>query len=245
MRYVVGIDVGGTFTDCVLVDENGNVLTDKSFSVPGNPGEGMIHALENVTGAWGLTVHGVLEGARAVAIGTTSLTNKLITRGGAKVGLITTKGHEDAILIGRVLAKTEGLSEAEKTDVLKWSKPEPIVSRHLFRGVTERIDYKGKIIVALNREEVEKAVQELVGEGVEAIAVSLLWSFLNPAHELWIREFIEKRYPSIYAAIGSAVAPVLGECERTNAAILSAHLGSAARREMDTTKRLLASRGLT
>lgn len=245
MRYVVGIDVGGTFTDCVLVDENGNVLTDKSFSVPGNPGEGMIHALENVTGAWGLTVHGVLEGARAVAIGTTSLTNKLITRGGAKVGLITTKGHEDAILIGRVLAKTEGLSEAEKTDVLKWSKPEPIVSRHLFRGVTERIDYKGKIIVALNREEVEKAVQELVGEGVEAIAVSLLWSFLNPAHELWIREFIEKRYPSIYAAIGSAVAPVLGECERTNAAILSAHLGSAARREMDTTKRLLASRGLS
>ena len=245
MRHIVGIDVGGTFTDCVLVDEGGNVLTDKSFSVPRNPGEGMIHALENVTGARSLTVNSVLEGARAVAIGTTSLMNKLITRGGAKVGLITTRGHEDAILIGRILAKTEGLSEAQKTDLLHWSKPEPIVPRHLFRGVTERIDYKGKIVVALNRDEVEQAVQELVGEGVEAIAVSLLWSFLNPGHELWIQEFIEERYPSIYVAIGSTVAPVLGEYERTNAAILSAHLGSAARRETDATKGLLASRGLS
>jgi N-methylhydantoinase A len=245
MRYIVGIDVGGTFTDCVLVGEDGSVLTDKSFSVPGNPGEGMVHALENVTGDRSITVDSVLSEARAVAIGTTSLTNKLITRGGAKVGLITTKGHEDAVLVGRVLAKTEGLSEAEKTDFLKWSKPEPIVSRHLFRGITERIDYKGKVIVALNRDEVAKAVDELVRDGVEAVAVSLLWSFLNPEHELWIQQFIEKRYPSIYVAIGSTVAPVLGEYERTNAAILSAHLGSAARRDMDTTKALLGSRGLS
>jgi N-methylhydantoinase A len=138
MRYIVGIDVGRTFTDCVLVGEDCSVLTDKSFSVPGNPGEGMIHALENVTGNRSLTVDSVLSGAQAVAIGTTSLTNKLITRGGAKVGLITTKGHEDAVLVGRVLAKTEGLSEAEKTDFLQWSKPEPIVSRHLFRGVPKQ-----------------------------------------------------------------------------------------------------------
>ena len=244
MRYIVGIDVGGTFTDCVLVGEDGSVLTDKSFSVPGNPGEGMVQALENVTGGQQFTVESVLSSARAVAIGTTSLTNKLITRGGAKVGLITTKGHEDAVLVGRVLAKTEGLSEAEKTDFIQWGKPEPIVSRHLFKGVTERIDYKGKVIVALNRDEVAQAVEELVRDGVEAIAISLLWSFLNAKHELWIQEFIEKRYPAIYVALGSTVAPVLGEYERTNAAILSAHLGSAARRDMDTTKSLLGSRGL-
>src|SRR5690242_5786467 len=128
-RYVVGIDVGGTFTDCVIVDEAGRILTDKSFTVPGNPGQGMVNALSNVTGGQDFDVDDVLRDSRAVAIGTTSLTNKLITRGGAKVGFITTRGHEDAILIGRIIAKTEGLTEIEKTDVRYWSKPEPFVER--------------------------------------------------------------------------------------------------------------------
>ncbi len=245
MKYVVGIDVGGTFTDCVLIDEDGGILTDKSFTVPGNPGQGMVNALENVTGDRGLTVHDVLRDSRAVAIGTTSLTNKLITRGGARVGLITTKGHEDAILIGRVIAKTEGLTEAQKSDVLHWSKPEPIVARTLIRGITERMDYKGAVVVALSEAEIAKTVGEMVADGAEAIAVSLLWAFINPAHEVAIKRYIEKHHPSLYVSLGSMVAPVLGEYERTNATILSAHLGALARREMDVTKSLLASRGLS
>ena len=245
MRYVVGIDVGGTFTDCVLVDEDGKIRTDKSFSVPGNPGEGMIHALENATKPSVLSVQDVLAEARAVAIGTTSLTNRLVTRSGAKVGLITTKGHEDAVVIGRILAKSAGLGEAERMDQLHWSKPAPIATRRFIKGVTERIDYKGAVVVALNRDEVESVVEELVADGVEAIAVSFLWAFLNPAHERWIQEFIEHCHPSVYVALGSAVAPVLGEYERTNAAILSAHLGAAARQEMETTRELLANHGLS
>jgi N-methylhydantoinase A len=244
MRYIIGIDVGGTFTDCVLVDEAGHVLTDKSFSVPGNPGLGMIQSLENVTAAAGLTIGTVLQQTRVLALGTTSLVNTLITRSGAKVGLISTRGHEDATLVGRVLAKTEGLSEAEKTDLMSWSKPEPIVPRYLIKGVTERVDYKGAIIVALDRRDVERAVHDLVGAGVEAIAVSLLWSFLNPAHEQWIREFVQDHYPSLFVACGSTVAPVLGEYERTNATILSAYLGAAAREDIDSIKRLFLQRGL-
>jgi N-methylhydantoinase A len=244
MRYVVGIDVGGTFTDCVIVDEAGGVLTDKSFTVPGNPGQGMVDALENLTQGRGLAVNDVLRDSRAVAIGTTSLTNRLITRGGAKVGLITTRGHEDAILVGRIISKSDGLSEAEKSDVLYWSKPEPIVPRKLIRGVSERMDYKGAVVVPLHEAEVADTVRELVAEGVEAIAVCLLWAFINPEHELRIRKIIEANHPSIYVAIGHAVAPVLGEYERTNATLLSAHLGAAARREMDVTRSLLATRGL-
>ena len=99
------------------------------FSVPGNPGEGMVNALENVAQGHRLKVDTVLGDSRAVAIGTTSLTNKLITRGGAKVGLITTRGHEDAILVGRIISKSDGLSDAEKSDVRYWGKPEPIVER--------------------------------------------------------------------------------------------------------------------
>ena len=244
MTYVVGIDVGGTFTDCVLVDEDGNVFTDKSFTVPRNPGEGMVQALKNVTDARESSVDTVLGEARAVAIGTTSLTNRLVTRSGAKVGLITTKGHEDAVVIGRIIAKSEGLSEAHKTDMLRWSKPDSIVPRHLIKGISERMDYKGEVVVPLNHQEAEAAVEELVAEGADAIAVSLLWSFLNPAHERWIQTYIEEHHPSVYVALGSTVAPVLGEYERTNTSILSAHLGSAARREMDVTRDLLATRGL-
>ena len=245
VRYVVGVDVGGTFTDCVVVDESGGVLTDKSFTVPGNPGEGMVNALENVAQGHSLKVDSVLGDSRAVAIGTTSLTNKLITRGGAKVGLLTTRGHEDAVLVGRIIAKSDGLSDAEKSDVRFWSKPEPIVSRRLIRGVSERIDYKGAVLVPLDDQEVLAIVREMVDEGVEAVAVCLLWAFINPQHELRIRALIEKHHPSLYVSVGHIVAPVLGEFERTNSTLLSAHLGAIARQQMDVTRKLLGTRGLT
>jgi len=245
MKYVVGIDVGGTFTDCAVVDENGVVLRDKSFTVPANPGQGMLNALENVVDGVGLTVEDVLKNARAFAVGTTSLTNKLITRGGAKVGFLTTRGHEDAVLIGRIIAKSEGLSEFEKADALHWSKPEPIVSRKHIRGISERIDYKGEVVVPLNEREVVETIQELLLDGVEAIAVCLLWGFVNPTHERWIQDYLASHHPDIYVATGSAVAPVLGEYERANSTILSAHLGALARREMEVTKALLGSRGLS
>jgi N-methylhydantoinase A len=245
VSYVVGIDVGGTFTDCVLVGTDGSVFTDKSFTVPQNPGQGMVNALTNVVQPRRQTVTDVLATAQVVAIGTTSITNKLITRGGAKVGLITTKGHEDAIFIGRVIAKTEGLSESQKDDFMQWSKPDPIVAPGLVKGVTERCDYKGDVIVPLNQGEVAEIVRNMADSGVEAIAVSLLWSFINPAHEVWIQKFIEREYPTMYVAIGSTVAPVLGEYERTNTTLLSAHLGSLAEREMDATKSLLGANGLS
>ncbi len=245
MRYVIGIDVGGTFTDCAIVDEEGRIFTDKSFTTPSNPGEGMVNALENVTTARNLLVNEVLRDARAVAIGTTSITNKLVTRGGAKVGLIATKGHEDSIFVGRILAKTAGLSEADRSDALSWSKPEPLVSRNLVKGINERIDYEGSVLVKLDDDEVVSIVRELVGQGVEAIGVCLLWAFINPVHELRIRDLIRKEYPDIYVAIGSAVAPVIGEYERTNATILSAHLGALAKHQMEITRSLLSTRGLT
>jgi N-methylhydantoinase A len=241
---VVGVDVGGTFTDCVLVDEKGGVLTDKSFTVPGNPGEGMVNALENVAQSHQLSVNTVLRDSRAVAIGTTSLTNKLITRGGAKVGLITTRGHEDAVLVGRIISKSDGLSDAEKSDVRFWSKPEPIVQRSLIRGINERVDYKGAVLVPLDEAEVLRVAGEMLAEGVEAIAVCLLWAFINPEHELRVRALIEKHHPDLYVAIGHVVAPVLGEFERTNATLLSAHLGAIARQQMDVTRKLLGTRGL-
>ena len=103
----------------------------------------------------------------------------MLTRTGARTGLITTKGHEDAIIIGKVYAKVAGLPERDLVHSSRLRKPDPIVPRSLIRGVTERIDRDGDVIVALQEHEVLAAIDSLLAAGVEAIAVSLLWSFVN------------------------------------------------------------------
>ena len=180
MSYIVGLDVGGTFTDCVVVDPQGEIVTDKTFTTPDNTALGMIQSIENTGKSLDMPVTELLQQTGTLALGTTTLTNLLIRRGGAKVGLLTTRGHEDATLIGRVMSKTEGLPEEEKLDILAWDKPVPLVPKALIKGVTERVDYKGTVVVRLARDEVERAADELMEAGVEAIAISFLWSFMYP-----------------------------------------------------------------
>ena len=96
---------------------------------------------------------------------------------------ITTKGFEDTLMIGRVHQKVAGLKEDEATYIVRLDKPDPIVPRSLVKGVTERVDYKGEVVVPLNIEETRNAIEQLVQEGVETIAICLLWSFMNPRHE--------------------------------------------------------------
>lgn len=228
MSYVIGLDVGGTFTDCVVIDEHGNVVTDKAFSTPDNAARGMIQAIGNAAQALGTPLPQLFQQTSTLALGTTILTNLLIKRAGARVGLLTSKGHEDAVLIGRVLAKTEGLPEGEKLDILAWDKPAPLVPKALIRGVTERVDYKGAVLVPLSEAEVERAVDELVDGGVEALAVCFLWSFLNPGHEQRAREIIARKHPRLFIALSSDVAPVIGEYERALTTVMNGYLGPVA-----------------
>ncbi|MDO8635175.1 MAG: hydantoinase/oxoprolinase N-terminal domain-containing protein, partial [Dehalococcoidia bacterium] len=172
MSYIIGIDSGGTFTDCVLIDSQGRVTSDKAFTTPQNLTEGILRSIENAAGSLGLTLQQVLKETDILAIGTTSLINALLTRQGDRVGLLTTRGHEDALVIGRVMAKTDGLSETQKGDIIAWDKPEPLVARSLIKGITERVDYKGAEIVALNLNEVETALADLVDLGAESVAIS-------------------------------------------------------------------------
>src|SRR5688572_11393864 len=109
--YVIGIDVGGTFTDCVVIDAQGRATMDKAFTTPGNLAEGIVGAVANACTGLGKDLKSLLGETRIFALGTTSVTNRVVARLGARVGLITTRGHEDAVLIGRVLARTEGLRE--------------------------------------------------------------------------------------------------------------------------------------
>jgi N-methylhydantoinase A len=245
MGFVIGLDVGGTFTDCVVIDAPGKVVTDKAFTTTANTALGMVQAIENTGRLLGKTLAELLRETDTLALGTTILTNLFIKRSGAKIGLLTTQGHEDATIIGRVMAKTDGLAESQRLDGFVWGKPEPLVPRGFIKTVTERIDYKGSVLVRLDTGGLEKSLDELVHAGAEAIAVCFLWSFMNPEHENRAKEIIAKKYPHLYVALSSEVAPVIGEYERAITTILNAYLGPAAVREKEAMGGAFASSGFS
>lgn len=224
MRYIVGIDTGGTFTDCVAIDDAGTVTLGKVPSSTGSS-QSVLDALEAVAQQLELKLGDFLQQVTVLAHGVTVGLNALLMRRGAKTGLITTAGHGDAILIGRAHQKTAGLGESELTFPARFSKPEPLVPRDRIVEVNERVDYKGAVLVPLAEEEARRAVAKLVAQGVQAIAISLLWSFKMPEHELLLRELIEQQHPEIFVTVSSELVPVIGEYERTATTVINSYIG--------------------
>jgi N-methylhydantoinase A len=243
IEYVIGVDCGGTFTDCVLVDETGLVVSDKALTTPENQSRGILDSIRNVCLSIRRPMNEVLRESRIIALGTTSITNRLLNRRGSRVGLLTTRGHEDAVRIGRVVAKTEGLSRQQKQDPLEWGKPEPLVTSDRIRGLSERVDYQGRILVPISLENVARSLDELVEAGAESIAVCLLWSFMNPQHELRIRDIAGTRHPGLPVFLSSDLAPLMGEYERAVTTVLSAYLGPGAQDDLGSLQSALANAG--
>lgn len=243
--YIIAVDSGGTFTDCIVVDNEGTVVSSKAHSTPEDFSEGVINSLKNASQLLGITEEEVLSRARYFfAHGSTVAVNALLTRSGAKTGLITTKGFEDTIIIGRVEQKVAGLSETERFKVYSHNKADPIIPRPLIKGVTERIDYGGDEIVPLNIEELEGQLEELIQAGVESIAVCLLWSFMNPAHENQIKKIINERYPDIFVSISSELIPVLRDYERMATTAMNAYLSPITSRYLAALHQKLQAKGL-
>ncbi|HEX5091602.1 MAG TPA: hydantoinase/oxoprolinase family protein, partial [Burkholderiales bacterium] len=157
--------------------------------------------------------------------GTTVGTNTIIQKRGAKVGLITTRGHEDAIHIMRGSRGYGGRDIRKVVHFPETAKPAPIVPKRLIRGVSERVDCFGEIVAPLNAAETEQAVRELVAEGVQAIAICFLWSFRNPRHELQVRDLVQRLAPEVFVTCSVDIAPKWGEYERVTATALNAYLG--------------------
>lgn len=224
MTNVIAVDSGGTFTDCVVVDGAGRVTTAKSPSTPADFSVGVLAAVTRAAETMGLGLDALLADNSLFAHGTTVATNALLTRSGPKVGLITTKGHEDAIIIGRTIQKAAGLAASELTNLARLEKANPVVPRPLIRGVTERVDYKGAVIVPLDLDEARRAVDQLVAAGAGAIAVCFLWSFLRPEHEQAVHKMITTEYPGVFVSSSHEVAPVIKEYERGASTVLNAYL---------------------
>src|SRR5262245_57069432 len=177
MPYISGIDTGGTFTDCVVMDVDGRITTAKASSTPDDFSEGVMDSLRLAAEGLGLTTEGLLQDTARLALGTTVGTNAMLQRRGARVGLITTKGHRDVIHIMRGARGVPGLNNAQVLHFPESGKPDPIVPKPLIGEVSERIDCKGQVVVELNEVEAEQASRKLVAKGVEAIAICFLWSF--------------------------------------------------------------------
>jgi N-methylhydantoinase A len=223
--FRIGVDIGGTFTDCVVVDSQGRRTVSKSLTTHEDLAGGVLSALGVAAGELALEPSQLLGRTEVLIHGTTVATNALLTRSGVRTGLITTRGHEDSLIIGKVFSKRAGLAEREIVRSSRLAKPDPIVAPELIRGVSERIDVDGDVVVELNERQAEEAIDFLLAAGVEAIAVSLLWSFVNPRHERRLQELLAKRAAGVFLSLSCEVAPVLGEYERTATTALNAYIG--------------------
>jgi N-methylhydantoinase A len=225
MSYLVGIDIGGTFTDCAIVDRAGKLLTTKVPSTPQDFGRGMMDALGAGANALGVPLERFCRDIRFLSHGTTVGTNTIIQKKGARVGLITTRGHEDAIHIMRGSRGYSGRDIRKVVHFPETSKPVPIVPKRLIRGVSERVDCFGEIVVPLNESEAEAAIGELLAQGVEAIAICFLWSFRNPQHEQRVKQMVQSIAKDVFVTCSVDIAPKWGEYERVTATALNAYLG--------------------
>ncbi len=223
--YRIGIDVGGTFTDLVAVDDRGVSTFAKAASTPADPSIGTMDGLEVLATALGLDRGTLLARTDRIVHGTTVATNALLERKGAKVGLLTTAGHRD------VIEMREGLKPEDRYN-LRLTPPEPLVPRHLRFGVTERIRASGEILTPLDRASLNAAIQQLKTEGVTAIAICFLHAWKNPAHEQAAEAAVRAALPDTYVTTSSGVYPQIKEYERVSTTIVNAYVGPVVDRYM-------------
>jgi N-methylhydantoinase A len=244
MEYIIAVDTGGTFTDCVIVDSDGGYTRAKSNSTPQDFSIGVINAVAKGSEQIGLPLGDLLGQTKVFSHGTTIATNAFITGNVSKTGLITTMGAEDTILIGRGgFQKTAGLTEAEIGDSARLEKPQPLVPRQFIRGVVERIDRNGEIVLPLDEAQTVATVRQMLDEGVEAIAVCLLWSFKNAVHERRIKELVHELSPDTQVSISSDLVPVIGEYQRTVTTVINASLNRITSQHLDRLQQKLHDGG--
>lgn len=224
---VCGVDIGGTFTDCVLIGEDGRVAYGKALSSPADSFQsgffGSIEAAAEQLGVAGADVYGRMD--RLISHGSTVATNIVVERKGARIGLITTAGFEDTTRIMRGMGRPTGEPPERLLKVAETYKPEPLVPVSRVHGVSERMDSHGEEVVALDEVAVTAAAQALVSDGVDTIAIAFLWSVRNDAHERRAKELVEAAAPGVFVTISSEISKAVGEYERFVATLINAYVG--------------------
>jgi N-methylhydantoinase A/acetophenone carboxylase len=224
----IDIDVGGTFTDLVL-NYNGKALIKKSPTTPYDLSVCFTRVIEDGAAALGMKIEDLLPGIEMIRYSTTIALNRLIEKKGPRLGLITTEGHEDVVLIGRGAQWIDGTRVSERRNLAVQNKPDPLIPRDMIVGVKERVDSRGRVIRPLDENDLREKVRYLTSRGARGFVVSLLWGFLNPVNERRVKEIIRDEYKEFQigylpVVLAGQVVGKLGEYERTMAAILDAYL---------------------
>ena len=216
MGLRIGVDVGGTFTDFLVVDEAGNAGIFKTSTTPEDPSIGFFRGLEKAALQHGLALDAFLQQVETIVHGTTITTNATLTGDGANTGFITTRGFRD------VLNMRRGLKERQFE---KYAPPPALIPRRHIRVVEERINVTGEILTPMKEADVVAAARYFREENIEAVAVSFLWSFRNPVHELRVRELLEQELPGIYVSLSTEILPQIRLYERNSTTALNAYVG--------------------
>jgi N-methylhydantoinase A len=234
MKFRVGVDVGGTFTDFLVSGAGTAARVYKSSTTPQNPTIGFFAGLEQAAQDYGLTLDQFLDRVETIVHGTTITTNAALTGTGAKTGFLTTAGFRD------VLHMRRGMKERQFE---KYAPPAPLVPRHLTAVARERVNVEGKVVTPLHEEDVVAAAKLFRDEGVEAVAVSYLWSFRNPAHEQRTREILERELPGVYVSVSTEILPQIRVYERHSTTALNAYSGPILTRYLSRLEAALKERG--
>ena len=213
MAYRLGVDVGGTFTDLVLLDEGtGEISVFKTPSTPKNPADGVFNGIGNFEDETGEIEY--------FAHGTTVGTNAVLEHKGAKTAMITTMGFKDVIEIGR---QSRGWPKPKIYDFFI-DKPEPLISRNLRFEVDERVDHNGNIVKKMNGREIKELLSTLEENSIESIAICFLFSYANNKHELKVKDIISKALPDIFISTSSEILPEYREYERFSTTALNSYV---------------------
>ena len=234
--WMVGVDTGGTFTDLIAVErETHEMRLAKVPSVPGDPSAAVLDALDK------LFAGGIAPGEVTLLVhGTTVATNALLEGDGARVGLLITRGF-------RAVYEARGWSQPRGSDLLDtfYRKPPLLVPQHLTEEVTERLDYRGEVLTALDEVALRRSVERLVSQGVEAIAICFLFSFLNPEHERRAARIVAEAAPDLRVSLSSTVLPVIREYPRLSTTVIDAYVGPRIGRYLMRLEERLRDGGIT
>jgi len=242
---MVATDVGGTCTDTIVFAAGEPAHLGKTLSTPPDFSIGVIDSIRSAAGSIGMSLAELLAQTSLFMHGSTVVDNTILTRDGARTGLITTRGFEDTVLVTRgAYGRWGGLTEDRIKHPVKTERAPSLVAPDCIVGVPERADYKGAILQDLDEAAAAAAIRYLVKEkGVEALAVSFLWSFYNAANERKVKALVERVAPGVYCTLSSDIAPIPGEYERSSTTVINAYAGRITNTYLHNLQNLLAREG--
>ena len=245
MKYFCGVDTGGTFTDCAVIDETGKITIAKRPSTPEDYSAGLFDALEACSARIGISLEKLLENTEHLFLGTTVGTNALVQMKGAKKRLKTTNGHKDSLAIMRSAGRSAGLPVEKLLHVSRHQKPPPLIPRQLIHEVSERMDWKGAVYLELNESEAEQAIRSLVEQDIEALGICLLWSIVNPEHEKRLKAMVRKFAPGIFVSCSHELIAKRGEYERAVGTAINCFIGPTMKEYVEKIEQRASSHGYT